>query len=157
MQRRIDELREQRLQGLPTIGEFMDRRLAPAMQTCTWAARRQQQLSERISRTSNLLRTRVEIEQQQNSQDLLDTMNRRQKVQIMLQSAVEGLSVAAITYYGAGLVGYMAKGLKEAGVPILPDAAIAVSIPVIALAVWRGIRRLHRVAHRAAGEREGSL
>lgn len=157
VQRRIDELREQRLQGLPTIGEFMDRRLAPAMQTCTWAARRQQQLSERISRTSNLLRTRVEIEQQQNSQDLLDTMNRRQKVQIMLQSAVEGLSVAAITYYGAGLVGYMAKGLKEAGVPILPDAAIAVSIPVIALAVWRGIRRLHRVAHRAAGEREGSL
>ncbi|KAF1023376.1 MAG: hypothetical protein GAK30_00579 [Paracidovorax wautersii] len=150
---RLDELREERLAGLPTLREFLDRRLAPAQQTCAWAGRRQQQLSERISRTSNLLRTRVEIEQQQNSQDLLDTMNRRQKVQILLQSAVEGLSVAAITYYGAGLVGYIAKGLNERGVlPVSPDEAVAVAIPVIALAIWRAIRRLHRVAHRAAGE-----
>lgn len=150
---RIDELREERIPGLPTLREFLDRRLAPARQTCAWAGRRQQQLSERISRTSNLLRTRVEIEQQQNSQDLLDTMNRRQKVQILLQSAVEGLSVAAITYYGAGLVGYLAKGLQERGwLPVSPDEAIAAAIPVIAFAIWRGMRRLHRVAQRVANE-----
>lgn len=147
VQRRIDELHEQRLENLQTIGEFMDRRLAPAMQTCVWAARRQQALSERISRTSNLLRTRVEIEQQQSSQELLDAMNRRQKAQMLLQSAVEGLSVAAVTYYGAGLVGYVAKGMKSAGWPISPDLAVAVCIPFIAGAVWWGIRRLHRQAH----------
>ena len=147
VQRRIDELHEQRVENLQTIGEFMDRRLAPAMQTCVWAARRQQALSERISRTSNLLRTRVEIEQQQSSQELLDAMNRRQKAQMLLQSAVEGLSVAAVTYYGAGLVGYVAKGLKSAGWPIAPDIAVAVCIPFIAGAVWWGIRRLHRQAH----------
>src|SRR5438105_10354414 len=147
VQRRIDELREQRVENLQTLGEFMDRRLAPAMQTCVWAARRQQALSERISRTSNLLRTRVEIEQQQSSQELLDAMNRRQKAQMLLQSAVEGLSVAAVTYYGAGLVGYVAKGAKAAGWPVMPDVLVAACIPFIALAVWMGIRRLHRRAH----------
>ena len=150
LQRRITELCEQRIETLQSLGDFMDRRLAPAMQTCAWAARRQQALSERISRISNLLRTRVEIEQQQSSQDLLDAMNRRQKAQMLLQTAVEGLSVAAVTYYGAGLVGYVAKGLKAAGVNLAPDVAVAFSIPLIALAVWFGIRRLHRSAQAAA-------
>lgn len=150
MQRRIQELREQRIDTLQTLGDFMDRRLTPAMQTCAWAARRQQALSERISRISNLLRTRVEIEQQQNSQDLLDAMNRRQKAQLLLQGAVEGLSVAAVTYYGAGLVGYLAKGAKATGLNLAPDVAVAISIPLIALAVWLGIRRLHRSAQAAA-------
>lgn len=147
VQRRIGELREVRHAGLQTLGEFLDRRLAPAMQTCLWAARRQQALSERISRISNLLRTRVEIEQQRSSQGLLDAMNRRQQAQLLLQSAVEGLSVAAVTYYGAGLVGYLAKGAKAAGVDVSPDLAVALCIPLIALGVWWGIRRLHaRVA-----------
>lgn len=150
VQRRIDELAEHRLAGLQTMGEFMDRRLGPAMQTCAWAARRQQQLSERISRTSNLLRTRVEIEQQQSSQALLDAMNRRQKAQLMLQTAVEGLSIAAITYYGAGLVGYLAKGAKDAGLPLSVDVVVAAAIPLIAATVWVGLRRLHAAAQRAA-------
>jgi len=143
VQRRIDELREQRIEALQTLGEFMERRLAPAMQTCAWASRRQQALSERISRTSDMLRTRVEIEQQQSSQDLLDAMNRRQKAQLLLQSAVEGLSVAAVTYYGAGLVGYVAKGMRSLGVNVSPDVAAAIAVPLIAIGVWLGIRRLH--------------
>ncbi|MFM2069192.1 MAG: hypothetical protein RLZZ584_4101 [Pseudomonadota bacterium] len=152
VQRRIAELREQRIHGLQTLGEFMERRLAPAMQTCAWAERRQQALSQRISRASNLLRTRVEIEQQQSSRDLLDAMNRRQEAQLLLQSAVEGLSVAAITYYGSGLVGYLAKGAKSQGLPVSPDLMIALSIPLIALSVWWGGRQLHhRVMHRLKG------
>ena len=144
VQRRLGELREVRHAGLQTLGEFLDRRLAPAMQTCVWAARRQQALSERISRISNLLRTRVEIEQQRSSQDLLDAMNRRQQAQLLLQRAVEGLSVAAVTYYGAGLVGYLAKGAKAAGLGVSPDLAVALCIPLIAMGVWWGIRRLHK-------------
>ncbi len=152
VQRRIDELREQRVHNLQTVREFMDRRLLPAMQTCASAGRRLQALSERVSRVSNLLRTRVEIEQEQSSRELLDAMNRRQKAQLLLQSAVEGLSVAAVTYYGAGLVGYLAKGAKSAGWAISPDLAVAVSIPFIALAVWFGVRRLHREVHAAADQ-----
>ena len=145
VQRRIDELREVRTANLQTLREFMDRRLLPALQTCAWAARRQQALSERISRVSNLLRTRVEIETQQSSAGLLEAMNRRQTAQFLLQSAVEGLSVAAVTYYGSGLVGYLAKGAKAAGLfAIAPDIAVAASIPLIAALVWFGVRRLHQ-------------
>lgn len=144
LQRRIDDLREVRCANLQTVREFIDRRVLPALQTCTWAARRQQALSERISRVSNLLRTRVDIEQQQSSAALLDAMNRRQKAQLLLQSAVEGLSVAAVTYYGSGLVGYLAKGASAAGLGMVaPEIAVATSIPVIAVTVWLGIRRLH--------------
>ena len=150
VQRRLAELREQRLAGLQMLGEFLDRRLGPAVQTCAGAARRQQSLSERISRISNLLRTRVEIEQQQSSQDLLDAMNRRQQAQLLLQGAVEGLSVAAVTYYGAGLVGTLAKGAKALGVPVSPDVAMALSVPFIAVAVWWGVRRMHRRVRRVA-------
>ncbi|MBS0434134.1 MAG: DUF3422 domain-containing protein [Proteobacteria bacterium] len=150
VQRRIDELREERAHNLQTIREFMDRRLLPAMQTCASAGRRLQALSERVSRVSNLLRTRVEIEQQASSRELLDAMNRRQKAQLLLQSAVEGLSVAAVTYYGAGLVGYAAKGAKTLGWNVSPDLAVALAIPLIALAVWLGVRRLHAQAHAAA-------
>ena len=72
-------------------------------------------------------------------------------------SAVEGLSVAAVTYYGAGLVGYLAKGAKSAGLDVSPDVAVALAIPIIALGVWLGVRRLHRVAQRAAFRDSGSF
>jgi uncharacterized membrane-anchored protein len=71
-------------------------------------------------------------------------MDRRAKVQLRLQQTVEGLSVAAITYYAAGLVGYLAKAGKSLGLPLDPDVAVGVAIPLIALALWRGLRRLRR-------------
>ena len=40
VRRRVERLREERLERLQTIEEFMERRLAPAMQTCETAARR---------------------------------------------------------------------------------------------------------------------
>ncbi len=141
---RIAELHESRLAGMQTIREFMDRRLSPARSTCAWAARRQEALSQRVSRMSNLLRTRVEIEQQQSSQALLATMNQRQGLQLQLQSAVEGLSVAAITYYIVGLVSYLAKGAQPLGWPFSPETTAAAAIPVVALAVWWSIQRMHQ-------------
>ncbi len=141
--RRIQDIRESRLAGQQTIAEFMDRRLSPARSTCEWAVRRQTALSERVSRMSNLLRTRVEIEQQQSSQDLLSAMNRRQGLQLKLQSTVEGLSVAAITYYMTGLVHHVAEGLSHHGWPYDVNTTTAVSVPVIALVVWGLMRRIH--------------
>lgn len=140
---RIQDIAESRLAGLQTIREFMDRRLSPARATCEWAARRQDALSQRVSRISNLLRTRVEIEQQQSSQALLAAMNQRQGLQLKLQSTVEGLSVAAITYYIVGLVSYLAKGAQGLGWPLAPETTAALAIPVVALSVWWSLRRLH--------------
>ena len=142
--RRIQDIGESRLAGLQTIGEFMERRLSPARSTCAWAARRQNALSERVSRMSNLLRTRVEIEQQQNNQALLAAMNRRGDLQLKLQSTVEGLSVAAITYYIVGLVSYLAKGAQKLGWGFSPESTAAVAIPLVAASVWWSLRRLHR-------------
>jgi uncharacterized membrane-anchored protein len=140
---RIAQIAESRLAGLQTIGEFMDRRLSPARATCEWATRRQDALSQRVSRISNLLRTRVEIEQQQSSQALLAAMNKRQGLQLKLQATVEGLSVAAITYYIVGLVSYLAKGAHAIGWPWSAESTAAAAIPVVALAVWGSLRRLH--------------
>ena len=141
--RRIGDIGESGLPGLQTIREFMNRRLSPAAATCAWAVRRQAALSERVSRISNLLRTRVEIEQQQSSQGLLGAMNRRQGLQLKLQATVEGLSVAAITYYIAGLVNYVAKGAGSLGWSYSGEATAAVAIPFIACGVWWSLRTVH--------------
>lgn len=141
--KRIADIAESRLAGLQTVGEFLDRRLTPARSTCQWATRRQDALSQRVSRMSNLLRTRVEIEQQQSSQALLGTMNTRQGLQLKLQSTVEGLSVAAITYYIVGLVSYAAKGAQALGWPWGPETTAACAIPVVVVGVWWSLRRLH--------------
>ena len=142
--RRITDIAEARLEGLQTIRDFMDRRLTPAMNTCDWARRRQQALSERISRMSNLLRTRVEIEHQQSSQALLAAMNKRQDLQLKLQRTVEGLSVAAITYYLVGLIAYLAKGASALGWPLSPETSSALAVPLVALSVWWSLRKLHQ-------------
>ena len=147
---RIEELRERRIAGLPTFHEFMERRLLPAMHTCETMARRQEDLSSRVARNSQLLRTRVEVELERQNQELLAQMNRRAKLQLHLQATVEGLSVVAITYYASQLVQYMAKGLKHAIEPLTPEGITAVAIPVIALVVALGTRRMRK--HLAAAE-----
>ena len=147
--KRIADIAESRLAGMQTIGEFMTRRLSPARSTCEWATRRQDALSQRVSRMSNLLRTRVEIEQQQSSQALLGAMNHRQGLQLQLQSTVEGLSVAAITYYIAGLVHYLAKAANHAGWPLSPETTAALAIPVVVCGVWFSLRRLHNKVMKA--------
>lgn len=150
VERRIEELREVRVPGLQTFGEFMNRRLMPAMHTIRSAASRQDNLSERIGRASQLLSTRVGISNERQNQDLLDSMNRRAKVQLLLQETVEGLSVAAITYYSAGVVGYLAKAAKAFGLPVNPSLVVGVAIPPIALGFVLGLRKLKKKAHHAA-------
>ena len=142
--RRIAELREERLTGLQTIEEFMDRRLAPAMATCSSAEKRLLDLSERVARASDLLRTRVDIEREQQNQALLASMNHRARMQLRLQQTVEVLSIAAITYYVVGLVGYVAKALKEAGVPLSVEIVTGASIPFVVLAIWLAVRQVRK-------------
>ena len=143
VQARIDELRETRIPGVPTIREFMDRRLAPAMNTCESTVRRQEELAERIGRTNDLLRTRVGIVQEQQNRRILESLNKRAAQQLRLQQAVEGLSVVAISYYSIGLVSYAAKALKMAGVPMNPELATGLMVPVVIGVVWLGLRRMH--------------
>ncbi len=149
---RIAELRERRIIGLPTFHEFMERRLLPAMNTCETMARRQEDLSSRVARNSQLLRTRVEVELERQNQELLGQMNRRAKLQLHLQQTVEGLSVVAITYYASQLVQYMAKGLKHQIEPLTPEGITAAAIPLIAGFVAFGLHRMRK--HLAAADAE---
>lgn len=144
---RIAELREGRLPGLQTLDEFMARRFSPAVATCTTVSQRLHDLSERVSQASSLLATRVGIARERQNQSLLASMDRRAKLQLRLQQTVEGLSVAAIAYYAAGLVGYLAKGAKAAGAPIEPDLVVGVAVPLLAGAIYLGMRRARRRLH----------
>ncbi|MBC3811149.1 DUF3422 family protein [Undibacterium aquatile] len=144
---RIGELRESRIDGIPTIEEFMERRLAPAMHTCEAIVRRQEALAARIAHTNDLLRTRVGIVQEQQNRKILQSLNARAAQQLRLQQAVEGLSVAAISYYVAGLFLYTGKGMKAMGLEINPDLLTGILIPVIAVCVWLGLRRMHKKLH----------
>ena len=148
---RIEELRESRISGLPTFYEFMQRRLLPAMNTCEAISRRQEELSARVARNSQLLRTRVDIELERQNQELLGQMNQRASLQLRLQETVEGLSVVVLTYYGSQLVQYLAKGTKDLH-HLSTDVITAISIPVIAGLVFCGTRRMRKkLAAEAAG------
>jgi uncharacterized membrane-anchored protein len=139
---RIRELREQAIPGMQTLGEFMQRRLSPAIATVAATAQRLESLSERVARTSALLRTRVDIATAVQNQQLLEKLTRGQALQLRLQSTVEGLSIAAISYYVISLLLYGAKALKSAGIPLNPEIAVGALIPVVLWAVWRISHRI---------------
>ncbi len=144
VRRRTDDLREERLPGLETITEFLERRFTPAMAFCESVDRRLAVAAERIDRASNLLRTRVEIEREAQNQQVLSAMNRRAKLQLQLQQTVEGLSVVAITYYAVAVLGHVFKGIDSAGIPIDADLASGISVVPVALFVFWAVRRIRR-------------
>ena len=98
----------------------------------------------RIARASDLLRTRVDVGVEAQNRDLLRSMNRRAKAQLRLQQTVEGLSVAAISYYIVGLIAHAATALHGAGIRVAPELAAGLSIPLVVPLVWLGVRRLRK-------------
>ncbi|MFN4024809.1 MAG: DUF3422 family protein [Hyphomonas sp.] len=146
VQRRIAELREDRLSDMQTFQEFTERRLAPAMDTCQSTARRQSALSERVDRAAQLLSAKVDKALQLQNRQILESLNSRAELQLRLQQTVEGLSVAAITYYVVGVVGYFAGGLSAIGMNVDPKLAMGLAAPIalgLAIAgVWYSRREL---------------
>ncbi len=145
VERRIEELREVRIPGMQTIGEFLKRRLEPAIHTCQTTEKRLSLLSERISNAGQLLRTRVDITLERQNQALLASMDKRAQLQLHLQTTVEGLSVAAISYYLVSLVGYLAKAGKAFGLPIVPEMATGIAIPVVIGITALGVRHVRKL------------
>lgn len=141
---RISELRETRIPGLQTFEEFTTRRLTPAVKTYRAVSARQRSILEQMARATKLLSTRIDISRQQQNQSLLSSMNRRVKMQLRLQATVEGLSVAAVTYYVVGLVGTLAQGIESMGVPFNKSLVSAASIPIVAGVAFLGIRQLRK-------------
>jgi uncharacterized membrane-anchored protein len=141
---RVIELREERIEGVPTIGEFMERRQSPAMDTCRSVQARQEHLATLVARAVDLLRTRVNLAQERQTNALLQGMNRTAQTQLQMQHAVEGLSVAAISYYVLSLLGVGLKALKGMGLPLEPEVGEGLLIVPVVLGIFFGVRRLRK-------------
>jgi uncharacterized membrane-anchored protein len=152
VEQRIADLRENRIQGIQTIGEFMKRRLEPAINTCQMTNNRFTLLSKRISNTSQLLRTRVDMSIEQQNQALLISMDLRAKMQLRLQKTVEGVSIVAITTYVVSLIGTVSLAFKEIGWQTKPAIISGFSVPLVLLIVALGVRRIHKMIQKAENQ-----
>jgi uncharacterized membrane-anchored protein len=140
---RFRELRAERLQDYQPLEEFVERRFEPALRTCRSIAERQASVNTRIARTADLARTRVFVELERQNQEVLASMDRRAKLQLRLQETVEGLSVAAISYYVVGLLAYMLKPAGGLGA-VSGELLTALATPLVLLTVWWATRRARR-------------
>lgn len=150
---RLDVIRESEHGGYVSFSRYLRRRFDPAIATCEAVERRQHELAERLANAVDLLRTRIQSELEDQNRLLLASMNRRSRMQLRLQQTVEGLSIAAVSYYVVGLLGYVFKGLKEAGGlphPITPEMAAGVSVPLVIAGVWWTLHRARKAWARHA-------
>lgn len=149
---RLATIREMAVPGFPTWQQFLDRRMAPAMRTCLSIEERQEKIARKLANAADLLRTRVDVELEQQNRDLLTSMNERTRLQLRMQRTVEGLSVAAISYYVVSLIQHLAEGLHESGIAerlgLHLDVGLVtvLAVPLTVLGVWWVVRRI-RQAH----------
>lgn len=143
LNQRVQVLREERVAGRQTFGEFMMRRYDPAMRTVKSAEKRLKEMAERAERAAELLRTRVDVERSAQNQKLLESMDRRADLALRLQHTVEGLSVVAISYYAVSLAAYLAAPFGH-GLGMSKEALTAALVLPVVGAVWFMVRRIRR-------------
>ena len=146
---RLHELGEQRFDPYQPLGQFLVRRFEPAMRTCQSVHERIASANTRISRAADLVRTRVDVELQEQNQKLLASMERRAALQLRLQETVEGLSVVVLSYYTVGLLDYLVQGLVALGLAAPAKSLVpAAAVPLVVAGVWLSVRWLRRRLHR---------
>lgn len=134
---RLASLKIAPVRGYQTLADFTERRLTPALRTCESFSARLDDLSQRASWTSELLRTRIDIALAKQNRDLLTSMDRRTRLQLRLQQTVEGLSVVAISYYLVALINYLFGALSARDHAVAMAAAVPTVLVAVALSIWR--------------------
>lgn len=137
---RLEALREGRIPGHSTMSEFIARRLLPAMRTREAADRRLDDLSLRIARSGDLLRTKLGLAQDRQNQETLRGMDASLQLQAKLQGLVEGLSIFAVGYYVLGLLGYLLKPWLH-GWPGGGERVLSALVPLVLIAVAASLHR----------------
>ena len=145
---RLEALRERRVAGHSTMSEFVARRLLPAMRTRQAADRRLDDLSLRVARCGDLLRTKLGLAQDRQNQETLCGMHASLRLQTKLQSLVDGLSIFAVGYYVLGLLGYLLKPWLH-GWPGGGERVLSILVPLVLIAIAAS---LHRRKKRLIGE-----
>jgi uncharacterized membrane-anchored protein len=141
---RFNELREGKLEHVLRLSSYLVRRLAPAERTYQSVLERLRNLSERISRAASLLRTGIELAVEEQNQRLLESVNRRARLQIEIQHAIESLSVIVLTYYSVGLLEHVLKAADSAGMNVHVEPAIGIATPILLLIFWMLMRLIRR-------------
>ena len=145
---RLDMLREQKMPAIRTLKQFHVRRFIPAFNTCMSVVKRKENLSKRISRTSELLHLRLQLSLETQNQQLLASMDKRSEIQLRLQQTVEGLSVVAMTYYSMNLIELLAKPLPiQDYLPISHGMALALFTPVVFIGAIMVVLRIRKKLH----------
>jgi len=149
---RVTSIRENRIEGRQMLSRYLERRFMPAMNACDSIASRLENLSRRVARASQILMARVDLALESQNRDLLNSMDQRAQLQLRLQETVEGLSIAAITYYIVGLMTYIAKSIKAAGIPVNIDLFVGASIPFVLIGVWLAVRQIKKRLIKSTGK-----
>ena len=143
---RIESLRGVKINVLRDLSGFMDRRLTPSVRTVESFGDRLLRLSARLDRSSNLIRTRVDVKIEEQNSALLRSMDRRARLQLRLQSTVEGLSVIALSYYSLGLIGYLVTPIAKY-IDLSPKLVTGgFALPVLLTIYWV-TQRIHSMSH----------
>ncbi len=141
--RRIGELRESRIEGLQTVEQFMERRLDPAHRTCRSTGERIDRLSQRIGRSTDLIRSQVDLSIENQNRDLLRGINHRARNQLRLQAKLESFTVIVVTYYAFDLIDRTLRNvLVDEVVKTNSSFVLSASVPLIALGLFWYVRRL---------------
>ena len=113
------------------------------MRTVEAASKRLDDISVRIGRVNDLLRTKISTTIETQNQELLQTMNERQKVQMKLSELVEGLSVFAISYYIWSLVKYIIESFAGEHIEQIHKlyGFIIIGILICAYVLIHGVKR----------------
>ncbi len=141
---RFAELQEREIDELQTFSAFVDRRLSPAYRTVLAAKRRLDDLSSRVDRASDFLRTRIDMAIEAQNQALLQSMDRRAQMQFNLQQTVESLSVVVMTFYVLALCDYLLDALHSVNVTINKSVVIAIMMPMVLASIWLFSRRVKK-------------
>ena len=102
-----DKLHEEKLGSLQRLQTFVERRLGPAVRTFDSMHRRLEDISHRVDRIAELLRTEINVQMQLQNSAMLTGMNNSAKMQLKMQKTVEGISIVALTYYAISVLGYL--------------------------------------------------
>jgi uncharacterized membrane-anchored protein len=144
---RLKSLRETPVDGMMSLQDFSERRLTPAFRTAQSVLSRQLSLSNRLGRSTELLRTRVNLQLERQNTELLASMEQRARLQLSLQTAVERLSVVALSYYAVQLVDkalYSIHGwFAQLPLQLLQTLSLPAVIVIVAWLLYR-LRRAHQ-------------
>ena len=133
-QDRLDWLREEPGGGYQTLREFLSARISPAVRNYRNFIERADALSAQLTSLGNMMRTRVNMNMEQQSLATMRAMNQRAALQLLLQKTVEGLSLIVISYYLTGLSNYVFKALE----PVLPLPGSPTVWSAMTIPLWLG-------------------